>query len=145
MFVAYYVKNVTDELLRAIRGKYKTKMEKEKFIIENGEVIGVDNEKTITIEDFKYNGLDLRVLVTRQPTDSYNQNYFNVYVINYMFKLEPLNCLDHQTEVNGQTKEDFNRLFCETVAIQNYLWAVYGNPSKDVVLNFSVTYEKDEL
>lgn len=39
-----------------------------------GEVIGVENETTIFEKRIK----DVHILVTQQPTDSNNEDYFNV-------------------------------------------------------------------
>ena len=118
----------------------------EKFIYCNNEdkniysVETVKGEKYIYVADFKYNSIDIRVLITQPKKDSNNEEYYNVYILNDSFQLYPLNCLHEQIPLNIVKDKDtfFNRKFCEFVAIEHYLWFKYGNPSKDKVLSFAI-------
>lgn len=115
----------------------KNKM-KQNFIIENNNIIGVTGEKTIKDEYFNFGGYDLLVLVTKEL------DFYNIYVINYYFKQEPLNCLQLQEpkeylkSLNKTEGEYFNNQYLEIKAIEFYLWFKYGNPDKDTVLSFNV-------
>lgn len=99
-----------------------------KYIIEDGEVIGVEGEKHVKEYWFNFNHTDLKVLVTSEPTDSNGEKYHNFYIISDRFKQEPLNNLDVQEPseiVQKWTEEELLR-FMEERAIAFYLWNKYG-------------------
>lgn len=67
----------------------------------DGYIKGVKGEKTIYNESIN----DIQVLVTRQPTDSNKEDYFNVYFIDPIFKTEPMNNLQEQIPVENKPKD----------------------------------------
>ena len=105
----------------------------QKFIIENEEIIGVEKERTIAQEEFNYNGC-LSVLITDEG------EYYNIYVIDEMFKKEPMNCLKLQepkVDLKLKNEEEyFNKMRLEMWAIEHYLWTKYSTYEK--VLSFGV-------
>jgi hypothetical protein len=99
-----------------------------KYIIEDGEVFGVEGEEIIKECWFNFNGLDFKVLVTSDPKDSNGEKYHNFYVISDMFKKEPLNNLDVQEPseiIEKMTEKELLR-FMEERAISFYLWYKYN-------------------
>lgn len=111
----------------------------------DGEIIGVENEKTINNLNFQYgfHKGNIRVLVTEQPTDSNGEDYFNIYIIDDFFKEEPLNCLFLQEPKENikNPKEYFNKMRLEMWALQQYLWRTYSTNEK--VLSFNVEVNED--
>jgi len=112
-------------------------MTKQKYIIEDGEVIGVKGEQHIKEYWFNFNGVDLKVLVTSEPKDSNGEKYHNFYIISQMFKQEPLNNLDIQepSEIIEKMSEDKLLRFMEERAISFYLWYKYNR-------DYSITSEE---
>ena len=91
-------------------------------------IIGVKREKTIKILLID----DVLILVTRQPTDSNRENYFNVYFVDPMFKQEPLNNLREQIPVENKPKdwEEYLRLqYLQYLAWKK--WDMYVAVTKD--------------
>jgi hypothetical protein len=103
-------------------------MEKQKYIIEDGEVLSVEGEENLKEQWFNFNGIELKVLVTSQPKDSNGEKYYNFYIISEMFKKEPLNNLDIQepSEIIENMAEDELLRMMEERAISFYLWYKYN-------------------
>jgi len=105
----------------------QNKMEN-KYITEDGEVIGVKGEEHIKEFTFTYENNDFKVLVTSEPKDSNGEKYHNFYIITEMFKQEPLNNLDIQEPseiIEKMTEKELLRLM-EERAISFYLWYKYN-------------------
>lgn len=113
----------------------------EKFIIKDDEVVGVENEETIIKECFNMPSGYMEVLVTRQPTDSNGEDYYNLYVLDEYFKQEPTNCLKEQIPLEKDKERLFSKMFLEMEAIKHYLWFRYSTNEK--VLSFNVEVVED--
>jgi len=101
---------------------------KNNYIIESGEVVGVEGEKHIKEYVFTYENIDFKVLVTSEPKDSNGEKYHNFYIITDIFKQEPLNNLDMQEPseiIEKMTEKELLRLM-EERAISFYLWNKYN-------------------
>ena len=93
-----------------------------KYKIENGEIIGVVGEINKTEKSFNFGNIDLRVFVTKE------KEYYNFYILNEMFKQEPLNNLDIQEPlsfIDDLSEKELIR-FMEERAITFYLWYKYN-------------------
>lgn len=109
----------------------------QKYIIEDGFIIGVGGEEFFKEESFKFNEIELRVLITKAPLDSLKEGYYNVYIISDMFKQEPINNLDLQEPykyIESLTEKELSR-FMEERAISFYLWFKYNR-------DYNITSEK---
>jgi hypothetical protein len=104
---------------------------KDKYTFDRfGEVDGVEGETTI----LKINIEDIPVLVTKTINDSYGESYFNIYILNPLFKLEPLNNLEKNIPLENEPK-DWEK-YLTILVIQQELWIKYNK-------RFSVTEEED--
>lgn len=113
---------------------------------KNEEIEGVEGEETIKTYEFENSLLGFtQVLITLQPTDSNNEDYYNVYIICDAFQKEPLNCLDHQIpkESIKDVEEDFNRMFAEIQMLQKYLWFKYSTEKE--IRSFGIEVFTDEI
>ena len=119
-----------------------------KFVINKNteQIEAVENETTISFNThpFRLGRSEIYVLITQQKTDTNGENYFNIYVIDDRFKIEPSNCLQLQepTEAIKEPKEYFNNLKLEIYAINHYLWNKYSTNEK--VLSFDVVAYSDD-
>jgi len=101
------------------------------FILENEEIVGVYNEKTIVEHSFNSNMGFIKVLITQEKNKE--DNYFNVYIIDDHFKREPINCLRMQepkTVILKKFKNPlkyFDEKKCEIIALEHYLWYKYNS------------------
>lgn len=102
---------------------------KEQYIKdEYDEVIGVKGEETFKDETFNINGMSLRTLLTKAPKDIHGEEYYNLYILTYEFKQEPLNNLDLQEPykyIESLNEKELLR-FMEERAISFYLWFKYN-------------------
>lgn len=130
------------------------KTQEEEFTKDKYDYInGVKGEKTITIETF-FNLSDfnegLKVLITDEG------EYFNIYIIDSKFLVEPTNCLKLQEpkvdlkkfdkSFNPKKPKDyFNRMRLECYAIEHYLWSKYGNPDKNTTIDFNVSFQVEKF
>ena len=104
-------------------------------------VISVKNEPIIKRDIFKLGYKEIEVIITENPKDSYGELYYNVYVLDDEYKRTSLNCLKEQIPREEDRNYDFKPYDLEIHAIEHYLWAKYGNPSKDEVLSFGVVVD----
>lgn len=113
-------------------------MKQQKYIIENEEILGVEGEDFFKEKYFNFDGVDYRVLMTKQPKDSNGEKYHNFYIITQMFKQEPLNNLDIQepSEIIEKMADEEILRFMEERAISFYLWYKY---------NRSYTIDSEEI
>lgn len=109
------------------------------------EVNGVEGEKTINSFMFQY-GMhqgNIKVLVTEQPKDSNGEEFFNIYILDDSFKIEPMNNLflqEPKESIKNPTKY-FNKMRLEMFALQHYLWRNYSTNKK--TLSFNVEVNED--
>ena len=83
-----------------------------KYRLSGDTIIGVKGETTIFDLEIK----DVQVLVTKMDKpDSYNEQYFNVYFIDPMFKTEPLNNLREQIPIENEPKDWKKYLTCQYI------------------------------
>lgn len=100
----------------------------DKYIFDDGEVLGVEGEEHIKEYVFTYENQDFKVLVTSEPKDSNGEKYHNFYIITDIYRKEPSNNLDIQEPseiIEKMTKEELLRLM-EERAISFYLWNKYN-------------------
>ena len=91
-----------------------------KYKYQFGNIVGVIGEKAIFDKDIG----DIQVLVTRQPTDKYKENYFNVYFIDPKFKTDPMNNFHEQIPVENKPKNWEEYLKIEYISY--YAWREFN-------------------
>ena len=111
-------------------------MKEQKFIYENDELNGVEGEKTIKKGDFNLPCGFVEVLVTESTEN--NEDYFNIYIIDGNFKVEPINCFKLQ---EPKSIRDFSEMDLELMAIEHYLSFKYS--TNEDMLSFNVECIKD--
>jgi hypothetical protein len=94
---------------------YKIGDKMRKYLYDDGEILGVEEEKTVKTEYFAK--FDTLVLVTKDG------DYYNIYLINDNFRQEPLNNLYLQEPTEFDIP---NRMQLEIMVISHYLWFKYG-------------------
>lgn len=97
---------------------------KNKYIINNGIIEGVEGEKTV--KQIEFYQFDVEILVTQE------KEYFNIYIIHDAFIKEPMNNLHCQEPIEFGIPNDLN---LELYAIQHYLWFKHNK-------DFSINYEE---
>ena len=102
--------------------------------VYTNEINGVENEITINNQTFEFENNLYQVLVTKE------QDYINVYIIMDFYKVDTLNCLYLQDELE-QEEYYKNNMNLELLAIEYYLWHKYSNNEK--VLSFECRYFED--
>ena len=108
-------------------------MRKEKQQLDkHDEICGVNGETTVAIKYFER--FDWKVLITKTLNDSYGESYFNVYILDYDFVIEPLNNLDENIPLENEPK-DWNEYLLKRLC-ERYIW-------KHLNYNISIDYLED--
>lgn len=100
-------------------------MKMSKYKQTDGYIEGVVGEETVYNEDMSMGSNYLQVLVTKtRKKDSYGEKYFNVYLIDDKFKIEPLNNLNHQIPTTHKPKNW--DMYLKERALEYFAWRDYN-------------------
>ena len=88
---------------------------------KNNEIIGVNGEKDFKVLDFPR--FNIKVVITKTIKDSFGESWFNVYLIDKKFKIEPMNNLNEQIPLNNPPK-DWNGYLIQNL-ISWVIWRDY--------------------
>lgn len=91
---------------------------KETYKYQNDKIVGVEGEEDY--KTFDFDRFDWRVVITKTINDSYGESYFNVYIIDEDFRIEPLNNLDENIPLENEPK-DWNEYLLRRLC-ERYVW-----------------------
>jgi hypothetical protein len=100
------------------KGILKMRKVKETYKYQNDKIVGVEGEEDY--KTFDFDRFDWRVVITKTINDSYGESYFNVYIIDEDFRIEPLNNLDENIPLENEPK-DWNEYLLRRLC-ERYVW-----------------------